>query len=120
MLEKFLICLLAFNRFSFHRIILLAPSPLLLEIKFSCGFNNIKGNIPNEFGRLSELQILYAGSNQLAGRFSQAILNLSTLVSLALNTNNLSGVLPFDLGSSLPNLQLLTIAINFFHGHIPS
>ncbi|KAL6660770.1 hypothetical protein ACP70R_001805 [Stipagrostis hirtigluma subsp. patula] len=86
---------------------------------FTSAFNHIEGNIPNEFAKLSELQILYAGGNRLTGRFPQTVLNLSTLVHLALNTNNLSGELPHDLGSSLPNLQLLAIASNLFHGNIP-
>ncbi|TVU26608.1 hypothetical protein EJB05_29162 [Eragrostis curvula] len=69
----------------------LPPDPIL----------DIKGNFPNEIAKLSELQILYVGSNQSAVRFPQAIMNLSNLVSLVLYSNNLN-------------------AMNFFHGPIPS
>ncbi|CAD6254584.1 unnamed protein product [Miscanthus lutarioriparius] len=83
-------------------------------------FNNIQGNIPDEFAKLPELQSLRASANHLVGSFPLAILNLSTLVSFGITGNHLSGEVPPGLGSSLPNLQMLAISINFFHGHIPS
>jgi hypothetical protein len=66
------------------------------------------------------LQYLYAGVNQLAGRFPQAILNLSTLVGLDLVLNGLSGEVPPHLCTVLPNLQIFVLGGNFSIGHIPS
>uniref|UniRef100_A0A0D9XPJ4 Receptor kinase-like protein Xa21 n=1 Tax=Leersia perrieri TaxID=77586 RepID=A0A0D9XPJ4_9ORYZ len=88
--------------------------------KFGCAFNNIEGNIPTEFAKLTKLQYLSVNTNNLAGSFQPAILNLSTLVNLDLGTNNLKGEVPFNLGTSLPNLQSLILSANFFDGHIPS
>uniref|UniRef100_A0ACD5X4T4 Uncharacterized protein n=1 Tax=Avena sativa TaxID=4498 RepID=A0ACD5X4T4_AVESA len=87
--------------------------------KISFAFNRFHGNIPDEFVKLDRLEILYVGSNQLVGRFPPAILNLSSLTGLQLNTNMLSGEIPSNLGNSLPNLQKLSLALNFFHGQIP-
>ncbi|CAL4891129.1 unnamed protein product [Urochloa decumbens] len=89
-------------------------------LRFSCVFNNIKGNIPNEFAKFPSLQTLLVNRNQLSGRFPQAILNISTLISLGLEgQKHLSGEVPPDLGSSLPNLQWLQLGGNYFQGLIP-
>lgn len=48
--------------------------------RFSCLYNNIDGNIPDDFAKLPVLVYLHLGANKLAGQFPQAILNLSTLV----------------------------------------
>jgi Leucine-rich repeat (LRR) protein len=85
----------------------------------SCAFNNLAGNIPDEFARLSNMQQLYVGANQLSGRFPQAVMNFSALTDLSLGLNQLSGEVPADLGSALRNLLLLELPVNFFHGHIP-
>ncbi|KAM3346565.1 hypothetical protein ACQJBY_020878 [Aegilops geniculata] len=90
----------------------------LTTISFS--FNHITGYIPNELAHLSNLQYMYASVNQLVGRFPQAILNLSTLVGLDIVLNGLSGEVPPNLCTSLPNLQILVLGGNFFRGHIPS
>uniref|UniRef100_A0A0E0HGP0 non-specific serine/threonine protein kinase n=1 Tax=Oryza nivara TaxID=4536 RepID=A0A0E0HGP0_ORYNI len=82
--------------------------------------NNIKGNIPNEFSNFLMMEILLLGGNMLTGRFSQAILNLSTLTNLHLSFNHLSGELPSNFLYSLPDLQVLALDYNFFQGHIPS
>ncbi|KAF7026697.1 hypothetical protein CFC21_038796 [Triticum aestivum] len=75
-------------------------------------FNNIEGNLPNDLAKLHKLQFLYGAANKLTGAFPHAILNMSAL-------NGLGGEVPSDLGNHLPDLQLLQLAINFFHGHIP-
>uniref|UniRef100_A0ACD5WC20 Uncharacterized protein n=1 Tax=Avena sativa TaxID=4498 RepID=A0ACD5WC20_AVESA len=99
-------------------------SPSLANIttlkKISFAFNRIEGSIPDELAKLDRLEILYVGSNQLVGRFPPAIVNLTSLIGLGLNTNMLSGELPSDLGNSLPNVQILSFAENFFHGPIPT
>ncbi|RCV37301.1 hypothetical protein SETIT_8G051700v2 [Setaria italica] len=85
---------------------------------FSCEGNNIKGNIPDELGKLPGMKFLAAGENQLAGRFPRAVMNLSALTVLSLPVNRLSGVTPNNLGTSQPNLQTL-LGNNFFGGYIP-
>ncbi|VAH56514.1 unnamed protein product [Triticum turgidum subsp. durum] len=57
---------------------------------------------------------------QGAGRFPQAILNLSTLTILELAANGLSGEVPPNLFTSLPDLQILFLGGNLFLGHLPS
>ncbi|CAD6254508.1 unnamed protein product [Miscanthus lutarioriparius] len=84
---------------------------------FTCMCNNIKGNIPNEFTKLSALQILYVGINKLSGQFPQPVLNLSSLLKFSAASNDFSGEVPPNIGNSLPNLQLLQLGANFFHGH---
>ncbi|KAI4997861.1 hypothetical protein ZWY2020_053203 [Hordeum vulgare] len=64
----------------------------------SCVFNRIEGSIPDELAELGGLEILYLGSNLLAG----------------------NGEVPPDIGNSLPNLQILSLAQNFFHRKIPN
>ncbi|KAJ1274656.1 hypothetical protein BS78_05G078400 [Paspalum vaginatum] len=82
--------------------------------------NNIEGNIPEEFTKLLELQLLYLGVNKLSGCFPQLVLNLSSLVGFDVALNSLSGDVPSNFGSALPSLQHLELGGNFFHGHIPS
>ncbi|XP_048561612.1 putative receptor-like protein kinase At3g47110 isoform X2 [Triticum urartu] len=86
----------------------------------NCEYNHIKGNIPSEFADFSSLRYLSAGANQLSGRFPQAIVNISTLINLLLSQNGLSGEVPPNLCTSLPDLQILGLGVNFFQGHIPS
>jgi Leucine-rich repeat (LRR) protein len=88
--------------------------------KISCTYNHIKGNIPSEFADLSKLHYMYAGANHLTGKFPQALLNVSTLIGLSLPLNGLSGEVPPNLFTSMPNLQILYLGVNFFLGHIPS
>ncbi|KAJ1256514.1 hypothetical protein BS78_K012900 [Paspalum vaginatum] len=82
--------------------------------------NNIEGNIPEEFTKLLELQLLFLGVNKLSGCFPQLVLNLSSLVGFDVALNSLSGDVPSNFGSALPSLQYLELGGNFFHGHIPS
>ncbi|PVH33689.1 hypothetical protein PAHAL_8G045700 [Panicum hallii] len=86
---------------------------------FSCAMNNIEGNIPNEFANLLGLQVLRVSINKMSGQFPQPILNLSKLVELSISTNHFSGVVPSSIGNSLPDLQGIILADNFFHGHVP-
>ncbi|TVU26369.1 hypothetical protein EJB05_28912, partial [Eragrostis curvula] len=87
---------------------------------FSCVYNSIKGNVPNEFAQLTELQFLFVGSNKLSGSFPQSVLNISNLIRFSAASNGLGGVVPSNVGNSLPNLQVLELGGNFFYGHIPS
>ncbi|WVZ54045.1 hypothetical protein U9M48_004911 [Paspalum notatum var. saurae] len=85
----------------------------------SCVYNKFVGNIPNEFSKLSNMQLLYMGANKLSGRFPKAVLNLSALTDLSLCVNLFSGEVPPNLGSVLRNLLLLELCGNLFHGPIP-
>ncbi|OEL36998.1 LRR receptor-like serine/threonine-protein kinase EFR [Dichanthelium oligosanthes] len=88
---------------------------LALENRGSdCNFNNIEGNIPDEFAKLPGLLVLQISSNQLAGSFPQAILNLSTLGALGITMNHLSGEVPPDL-----DLSIFDMSNNNFAGVVP-
>lgn len=75
----------------------LANITTLKALRF--GFNDVEGNFPDEFAKFPELQTLGAGTNHLTGSL-HAILNLSTLVSLDITMNHLSGEVPPAIGSS--------------------
>ncbi|KAE8788848.1 putative LRR receptor-like serine/threonine-protein kinase [Hordeum vulgare] len=86
----------------------------------SCVFNRIEGSIPDELAELGGLEILYLGSNLLAGKFPPAILNLSSLIGLGLNTNILKvarvpqGIL------SIPTIREIGLSSNNLHRQLPA
>ncbi|KAG5229772.1 LRR receptor serine/threonine-protein kinase [Salix suchowensis] len=83
------------------------------------GYNNLEEIIPDELGRLSALDFLALFSTNLSGMVPEQLYNLSSLTWLSLANNQLTGPLPRYIGSTLPNLKLLTLSLNQFSGHIP-
>ncbi|KAH0684399.1 hypothetical protein KY289_022151 [Solanum tuberosum] len=101
----------------------------------SLGTNNLKGSLPREIGNLTKLQFLYLHGNRFTGEIPKEIRNLielevlnlefnsfsgslpteifniSRLRNIALSGNNLSGTLPPNIGSTLPNIEIL-----YLHG----
>lgn len=84
----------------------------------------IGDHIASSLGTLCKLKNLNLAANNLSGDISEFLNNLSvcpsvSLVSLSLNSNQVTGQLPDSIGS-LKNLQILDLAYNSFWGSIPS
>ncbi len=80
--------------------------------------NGLRGRIPRELGRLSNLDHLRLPRNQLSGEIPHELGGLSRLRVLDINDNRLSGDIPPELGD-LSNLQTLNLDINRLSGNIP-
>ncbi|KAH9306493.1 hypothetical protein KI387_010897, partial [Taxus chinensis] len=79
--------------------------------------NVITGPIPSTIKRLTKLERLYLGGNQLQGSIPVDALGKG-LGLLSLSFNQLSGQIPDALGD-LPQLRRLQLDHNQFHGGIP-
>ncbi|KAL4348587.1 hypothetical protein GQ457_17G004430 [Hibiscus cannabinus] len=92
--------------------------------------NELYGNIPPSIGRCSSLQgippisheggrlrSLNLNGNQLEGSIPTSFVNCKSLQVLDLGNNNLNDSFPYWLGK-LPNLQVLVLRSNRFHGRI--
>jgi Leucine rich repeat N-terminal domain/Protein kinase domain/Leucine rich repeat len=66
------------------------------------------------------LKLLYLSHNQFNGPFPQQILSLRHLRRLDLSANCLTGMIPPQIGYSLPNLFTLLLENNLFSGEIPT
>ena len=80
--------------------------------------NQLRGEIPPEIGRLRNLQALSFVANQLHGSIPPELANLTKLVDLRLRLNQLSGPIPPVLGN-LIDLTFLDLAFNRLSGGIP-
>jgi len=58
------------------------------------GENKLKGQIPEEIGKLTILDRLYLNSNQITGEFPASIVNLKDTFDIRLQDNNLVGSVP--------------------------
>ena len=86
---------------------------------FYLSYNQLSGEIPEELGRLSNLQVLDFNGNQLSGEIPARLGNLINLRYLGLSQNELTGEIPRKLGS-LSNLKSLQIlSQNRLTGEIP-
>ncbi|KAM3751268.1 hypothetical protein ACB098_04G096000 [Castanea mollissima] len=78
--------------------------------------NKLQGSLPIPPPSIFSYSI---SNNTLTGEIPQMICNLSSLVSLDLLYNNLSGMLPDCLGNLRFSLSILNLRRNNFHGNIP-
>ena len=76
------------------------------------------GEIPEEFGQLTNLTDLILSFNKLSGPIPPEFGNLIKLKELSLHLNQLSGKIPPELGR-LKDLELLTLSDNQLSGKIP-
>lgn len=74
-------------------------------------------NSADKFG--SSMLSLALNHNELSGIFPQFLQNASQLLFLDLSHNRFFGSLPKWLPERMPNLQILRLRSNIFHGHIP-
>ncbi|RID66913.1 hypothetical protein BRARA_D02023 [Brassica rapa] len=79
--------------------------------------NNLHGIIPNAFSSSSPLQTLDVGYNRISGQLPSSLVNFSSLRFLSVDHNNIKDLFPFWL-KVLPDLQVLTLSSNTFHGPI--
>lgn len=81
--------------------------------------NKLRGNIPTELEKLSNLEKLNLRGNRLTGRIPPELGLLTNLATLLLYDNQLTGGIPAEIGN-LSNIEYLTIGENNFTGGIPS
>ena len=74
--------------------------------------NDLTGEIPNEISWLANLEVLDLGSNDLSGDIPAWLGELDALRWLYLQGNEFEGEVPRELGQ-LGNLQLLMVNLNF-------
>ncbi|KAM3362064.1 putative LRR receptor-like serine/threonine-protein kinase isoform X3 [Capsicum galapagoense] len=76
--------------------------------------------LPKEVSNLIELEDFSLGSNRFSGSFPMGIFNISGLRLISLTDNTLSGTLPSNIGSTLPNIELLYLGgLTSLAGTIP-
>ena len=80
---------------------------------------NLVGEIPDEIGNLSELEIIRLGRNELIGEIPTQLGSLLKLRTLDLSNNELTGNIPSALGN-LSNLENLYLYSNQLDGIIPT
>lgn len=81
------------------------------------GTNNLTGSIPQEFGRLNQLQSLQLADTQLSGTIPSSLGNCSSLTILVLRDSRLVGSLPPEL-ANLTALQALYLDRNRLEGSL--
>ncbi|XP_062182611.1 probably inactive leucine-rich repeat receptor-like protein kinase At5g48380 [Phragmites australis] len=82
---------------------------------FICGFNGVECWHPNE----NKILGLHLGSMGLKGRFPDGLENCSSMTSLDLSGNSLSGPIPADISKLLQYITNLDLSYNSFSGEIP-
>lgn len=85
--------------------------------RIALGNNGLKGQIPPELKKLSQLQSLRLAFNALTGSIPKEIGELTHLTSLTLNNNLLEGEIPKELGQL--DLGILHLSYNNLSGEIP-
>ncbi|KAG2329723.1 hypothetical protein Bca52824_000903 [Brassica carinata] len=90
----------------------------LMQLSFTG--NKLEGGIPNEVARLNQMVFLSLSMNNFSGIFPPSIYNLSSLEMLNLFSTGFSGRLKPDIGTLLPNLQVIYMGNNSFIGGIPT
>ncbi|TQD86183.1 hypothetical protein C1H46_028259 [Malus baccata] len=75
--------------------------------------------LPNEIGSLGQLEVLFVQSNALKGSAFVPVLNISSLTTLTLSENNMSGSLPDNICEHLSSIRRFNLARNQLDGLIP-
>uniref|UniRef100_M4CMJ1 Leucine-rich repeat-containing N-terminal plant-type domain-containing protein n=1 Tax=Brassica campestris TaxID=3711 RepID=M4CMJ1_BRACM len=79
--------------------------------------NNLIGTLP--YIEKSGLQILDVGHNQISGKLPRSLVNCTSLMFLNVENNRINDTFPFWL-KALPDLQIIVLRSNIFHGLISS
>ncbi|XP_051213217.1 uncharacterized protein [Lolium perenne] len=81
--------------------------------------NDLSGNIPASLGKCKQLDMLNMSFNNLQGPIPSQLLNSTSLSQgLDLSNNNLTGLIPEEIGA-LIHLVHLDISVNKFSGQVP-
>ena len=80
--------------------------------------NNLSGQLPNEIGKILDLEILNLSDNNLSDELPDSIKCLTHLKYLDLSHNQFSGN-PTNIFSDLKNLISLDLSNNNLNGNIP-
>ncbi|TVU26037.1 hypothetical protein EJB05_28564 [Eragrostis curvula] len=80
-----------------------------------CGFNGVECWHPNE----NKVLALHLGSLGLKGQFPDGLENCSSMTTLDLSSNSLSGPIPADISKRVPFVTSLDLSYNSFSGEIP-
>lgn len=89
------------------------------ELYIALGFNNLRGNIPNEICNITNLNTLDLQGNVMSGKIPEDIGNLKQMKILRLAYNHLSGNIPSSIGE-LDKLEILELQENELSGDIPT
>ncbi|CAD6254419.1 unnamed protein product [Miscanthus lutarioriparius] len=89
---------------------------------FSVGYNYLTGKVPNSvgpipssFSNLSQLVSLALESNQLNGEIPPSLGNLQVLQALLISFNNLHGTIPKEI-FAIPTIVRISLSFNSLHG----
>ncbi|KAJ7982185.1 Leucine-rich repeat receptor-like protein kinase family [Quillaja saponaria] len=93
-----------------------STSPGLMHLDFSN--NQLGGEIPSDFGKLSMLSRALLSRNQLTGSIPVSISKIYRLADLDLSMNRISGCVPDQLGK-MPVLSTINLDSNSLSGQIP-
>lgn len=77
------------------------------------------GTIPEEIGKLQNLQVLALNGNEISGIIPPSLFNITTIEAIVLYANPLSGGLPPNLGLKAFNLKALHLFNNQLTGPLP-
>ncbi|KAL5577722.1 hypothetical protein UlMin_019421 [Ulmus minor] len=80
--------------------------------------NQLTGVIPEQLGKVANMQRLTIGGNRVSGKIPSSLGNLTQLFLLDLTENKLEGSIPPSVGN-LKNLQYLRLSDNNLGGEIP-
>ncbi|XP_059661237.1 receptor-like protein 7 [Cornus florida] len=80
--------------------------------------NSFHGPIPQVYNNGSSLKMIYLSQNQLQGPVPRSLVNCKGLEILDLGNNHINDIFPFWLGTDLPELKVLILGYNRFHGAI--
>ncbi|XP_022954887.1 probable inactive leucine-rich repeat receptor-like protein kinase At3g03770 [Cucurbita moschata] len=92
------------------------PKALIIVL---LGKNSFSGEIPQQYGQLSQLQQLDISFNELTGTPPATIFSLPNISHLNLSSNKLSGLLPIHMECG-NMLQFVDISSNMLTGGLPS
>nr|ABG68038.1 receptor kinase 2 [Triticum aestivum] len=94
--------------------------------------NMMSGHVPPALSKLTNLRFLFLGTNNLQGKnelqatesrdwdFLTSLANCSSLSTVDLQLNNLSGILPNSISNLSQKLETLQVGGNQIAGHIPT
>lgn len=91
--------------------------PLLTDLDIS--YNSLNGSIPLSIGNLSSLTTLVISNNKLSGKIPEFWNQTPFLYILDMSNNTLSGKIPSSIGS-LQTLKFFVLSNNNLYGKLPS